>query len=74
MGLELLLKRREIPGDNTQSSKARTYSVGLRNDELMVTRAEVLCRESEKPAVPRRGVHSVCCLGGPDSFEGCGVC
>lgn len=73
MGLELLLKRREIPGDNTQSSKARTYSVGLRNDELMVTRAEVLCRESEKPAVPRRGVHSVCCLRGPDSFEGCGV-
>lgn len=43
--------------------------MGLRNDELMVTRAEVLCRESEKPAVLRRD--SVCCLEGPDSFEGC---
>lgn len=71
MRLELLVKR--ISGNNTQSSKARAYSVGLRKEELMVTRAEVLCRESEKPAVPRRDVHSVCYLGGPNSFEGCGV-
>lgn len=73
MGLKLLLKRRESPGNNTHSSKARAYSVGLRNDELTVTRAEVLCGESEKQAVPGRDVHSVCCFGGPDSFEGCGV-
>lgn len=72
MGLELLLKKRNPRGQHSEL-KGKNILSGSRNDELMLTRAEVLCRELEKPAVPRRGVHSVCSLGGPDRFEGCGI-
>lgn len=53
------LKRREIPGNDTHSSKARAHSVHLRNDdELMVARVEDLCRGTDKNAsVPGGDVH-----------------